>query len=127
MTETLLPQLETPDARRAAVEAVLVLFTNWRLHEVNQAELLGVAAINKFKNTGIADIDAGVLKRVGNLLAIGRALKKHYPYQPVARDQWIMTPQIQLNGETPLAIMLTKADEGIRIVRELAESLRNNQ
>ncbi len=127
MTETLLPQLETPEARRAAVEAVLALFARWRLHEVNQAELLGVAAINKLKSTGIAALDASVLKRAGNLLAIGRALKKNYSYQPVARDQWIMKPQKQLKGETPLAIMLLKGDEGIRIIRELAESLRNGQ
>ncbi|WP_455200127.1 hypothetical protein, partial [Kaarinaea lacus] len=67
--------------------------------------------------------DIVVLTRMGDLLAIDRALLKYFPYQPTARDVWVTIPKESLGGETPLAIMLSQGSNGISEVRRLAESL----
>ncbi|WP_455208028.1 hypothetical protein [Kaarinaea lacus] len=121
MTETLLPQLQDPEARQAVVEAVLALFDRWHLHEVNQARLLGVASVSDLKQNKLPADTSGVLRNIGHLLAIDRALSKYFPYEPTARDQWVFVPQKKLADETPLTVMLEQGEEGIRKVRELLE------
>ena len=42
MSETLLPELNDPEALKALAEVVAALLDQWRVHEVNQAALLKV-------------------------------------------------------------------------------------
>jgi hypothetical protein len=121
MTDTLLPQLEDPEARKALVEAIFALFERWHVHELNQARLLGIDSVSDIKNNKFPDDASQVLENIGQLLAIDRALLKFFPYEPTARDQWIFVPQPKLENETPLTIMLEQGIEGIRKVRELLE------
>ena len=122
MAETLLPQIQSPEARIAVIEAVLALFARWRLHDINQAQLLGVEDIAILKNQKTGKVASAVLTRAGNLLAIDRALNRYYAYQPRVCDQWISSPQEQLTGATPLAVMLKDGNRGIRKIRDLVES-----
>ncbi|MGD8569447.1 MAG: DUF2384 domain-containing protein [Gammaproteobacteria bacterium] len=121
MDDTLLPQLQEPEARHAVIDAVMALFVRWRLHDLNKAQLLGVADIADLKHHRAHKMESTVLARAGHLLAIDRALNRHYAYQPRMCDQWVSRPQEALNGETPLAVMLEQGSRGIRKVRELAE------
>lgn len=121
--ETLLPEIKDPEARRAIVDAIFALFDRWHLHEINQAQLLGLSSISDMKQYEFPADDAVVLTRMGDLLAIDRALLKYFPYQPTARDLWITIPKDSLGGDTPLAIMLSQGSIGISKVRRLAESL----
>lgn len=123
MTETLLPQLEEAEARESVLEAVFALFDRWELHELNQARLLGVSQIADLKQNKWPANSADVLRNIGHLLAIDRALMKYFPYEPTSRDLWILVPKKEFADETPLAIMLEDSLAGILKVRELAESL----
>ena len=123
MTETLLPEIKDPDARRAIVDTVFTLFARWHLHEINQVRLLGVSSLSELKQYNFPTDEGPVLTRIGNLLAIDRALGKYFSYQPTARDLWVTVAKDELDGETPLAIMLAQGSEGISRVRQLAESL----
>ncbi len=118
---TLLPEVELPETRAALCEAVLALLDEWDLHEVNQAELLGLPSLDKLRRTGTLPKNEEVLERAGHLLALGRALRLAFPYKPTARRQWVVTPHRILNGAMPLQIMLEGGCEAIEEVRHLAE------
>jgi len=120
MVESLIPQLDSTEAREAVAQAVIALFARWQLHEVNQAQLLGLSSGFNLKSK-ITEGDTNTMERVGCLLAIDRALKKHFPSQPATRDRWIFTGNSQLNGVTPLSVMLDKGLPGIVLVKELAQ------
>ena len=121
MQDTLLPQLEDPEARKAVAEAVLALFNRWNLHEVNQARLLGIPTVIELKRK-IVDADTDTMERIGYLLAIDRALLKHYPLESRERDRWIFTANEHLHGLTPLSVMLEKGIAGLVVVKALIVS-----
>ena len=127
MVETLLSGIKDPEARQAIVDAIFALFNRWHLHEINQAQLLGIDGVSALKQYKFPDDDTAVLTRMGDLLAIDRALLKYFPYQPTARDLWVTIAKDKLGGETPLAIMLAQGGEGISKVRRLAESLLESE
>ena len=120
MTETLVTELRTPEARTALAEALLALFKQWGIHDINQLELLGVQELNKLQYGVPLPDDTDVLERAGQLLAIERALSKRYPYQPSRRNDWVLTENPMLNAVPPINIMLEGLD-GIKKVRELID------
>ena len=127
MTETLLPKMDTPEARQAAIEAVLTLLRRWGLHEAKQAELLGLRDITTVAQSGLSPDDDIVLERAGHLLAIGRLLKRLYADETAA-DWWITSPYDGLDGVAPVTLML-KGVEGIKRIRTFLEqvaSMRTN-
>lgn len=121
MTETLLPQLEDPEAREAVAEALMALFARWGLHEVNQAQLLGLTSVYELKRKIVA-AGTNTMERAGYLLAVDRALLKLFPTQPGKRDRWIFTGNARLSGLTPLAVMLEKGVPGFILIKKLVES-----
>lgn len=122
MTETLVTELRTPEARTALADALHALFQQWGIHDINQIELLGIQEIKKLQQGVPLPDDTDVLERAGQLLAIERALNKLYPYQPGRRNDWVLTPNSMLNDVPPINIMLEGLD-GIKKVRELIEAL----
>ena len=122
MTDTLITELTTPEARLALSEALLALFHQWGIHELNQLELLGLQKSNQLQPGVPLPNDKTVLERAGQLLAIERALHKVFPYQPSKRNAWILTANPLLNNEKPITIMLEDLD-GIKKVREHIEAL----
>ena len=125
MAETLVTELTSPEARKALAEAILALFHQWNLHLLNQAELLGLNNMSALNRGEPLPENPQVLERVGHLLAIERALTKHFPFDLNRRDSWIETANPKLENELPLKIMLVEGVEGMKKVRELAESLKS--
>jgi hypothetical protein len=126
MRETLFPQLQDPEARKAVAEVLIALFDRWQLHELNQAQLLGLDSIYSLRRDKMLPNTPAVLERAGHLLAIDRALLKQYPYRSGYRDRWVTIPSEpsdSFGGESPLQVMLTRGIEGIREVQEYLESL----
>lgn len=119
MSETWLHLLQDGEARQVVIEAICALFKRWRLHPVNQAELLGLADMSDLKQYKSPSDDCFVFERIGHLLAIDRALLKRYPYQATTHDQWVWQALEQLHDQTPMAFMLHEGIEGIKYVRNL--------
>lgn len=121
MADTLLPQLEDPEAREAVADAVLALLIRWGLHEVNQARLLDLNSVVECKREIMA-ADSTTMERAGYLLAIERALLKRFPAQVQKRDEWIFMRHERLADLSPISIMLEKGMSGMILVKKLAES-----
>jgi len=121
MKKTLLPELQEPEARAAVAEALMGLFERWQLHEVNQAQLLGLTSVLDLKRK-IIDANTETMERAGHLLAIDRALRQRFMAQPERRDRWIFTANDFLTGLTPISIMLEDGLKGIMSIRGMAES-----
>jgi hypothetical protein len=120
MTETYLSGLHSAEARRALAEVLLVLFRNWGIHELNQAQLLGMAEVKSLWEGAALPNTTSVLERAGMLLAIDRMLKQQFVEEPLMRDRWVEFPNAALDGNSPLQVMLEGA-EGIRRVHALLE------
>lgn len=120
MKKSLLPELHEPEARAAVAEVLKALFDRWQLHEVNQAQLLGLSSGIELKQK-IIQANTETMERAGNLLAIDRALLKRFPNQPERHDRWVFTANDHLDGLTPLSIMLENGLRGILSIRALAE------
>jgi hypothetical protein len=121
MGESLLSELEDPESRKALRETVLALFDRWNLGERDRAVLLGLSE----KPDGTADevllTDRQSMERIGQLLAIGRALDAKFRDQPELCDRWIATYPVKLRGVRPLDVMLTDGLTGMEKVRSLLQ------
>lgn len=122
MRETLIPELEDPEALQAVTEAVLALLDRWGVESVNQAALLGLPDISALRRGSPLAKEPSVLERAGHLLAIDRALQTLHPYTPTSRDRWISLPQAGFDSRSALALMLEEGVEGIKTVRHFLES-----
>jgi hypothetical protein len=122
MPKTFLGELRDFESRRALAEAVTALLDRWNLAAADRSSLLGLDEGAELRPGEALPENPAVLQRAGHLLAIGRALRRMYPYQPTLRDRWVATPEPALGGKTPLATMLAQGIDGIREVRELIES-----
>jgi hypothetical protein len=122
MPETLVPGLTSKEARAALAVTLIAAFDRWGLPQDKQAALLGLPDISAIRRGEPLPEDVDVLARAGHLLAIDRALKKHYGDRAVLRDAWLLFSYPELGGQSALVLMLTGLD-GIKRVRELIESL----
>lgn len=118
MTDTLLPELQTPEARRAVAELLLALFRRWALHESKQAELLAMDNIEALQRGEPLPENHETLERAGLILAIDRSLQQRYPEDHETRDIWVVYPNSALGGLSPLTVMLGGL-EGIRRIRRM--------
>lgn len=121
MNNSLVSELKTPEARLALAEAVVALFRQWHIHEVNQLELLSMHNTAHLRMDEPLPDDPEVLERTGQMLAIERALYKAFPYEPDRRNTWVLAPLDALHGDAPINKMLEGLD-GIKQVRELIEA-----
>lgn len=121
MPETLVPGLTSAEARAALAAALLAAFDRWGVPPDKQATLLGLRDVAALRGGEPLPEDANVLARAGHLLAIDRALKRHYGDRAVVRDAWLLFPYPELGGQSALALMLAGLD-GIKRVRELIET-----
>jgi hypothetical protein len=122
MPKTFLGELRDFESRRALVEAVTALLDRWNLAAADRSSLLGLDEGAELRPGEALPENPGVLQRAGHLLAIGRALRRLYPYQPTLRDRCVATPEPALGGRPPLAVMLDGGNGGILEVRELIET-----
>lgn len=126
MPETLVPELTSKEARAALAAALLAAFNRWGVPPDKQATLLGVPDIAALQRGEPLPRDADVLARAGHLLAIDRALIRHYGERAVLRDTWLLFPYAELGGQSALALMLAGID-GIKRVRKLIEAKHANE
>lgn len=122
MTKTLVTELKSEEARTALAEALLELFEQWGIHEINQSALLGMRDMARLKQGQPLPANENVLERAGQILAIERILARLYPNQARRQTDWIFTANPRLGGVPPINLML-EGLEGINRVRDHLESL----
>lgn len=86
-----------------------------------QVKLLGLEDIVPLRaGKPLPDVQ-DILERVGQILAIDRALQRLYPDGRLPCDDWVAFPNLELGGLSPLAVM-SNGLAGIETVRALLES-----
>lgn len=125
-TATSLPQLADEGTRQDLARVLTALFERWDLPTDVQLSLLGLSPESR-KLLGLyrrgerglpASRDA--LDRAGYLLGMHKALRLLFPENPTLRYGWIRMRNRQLDGRTPLEVMLEDGLVGLaRIARFL--------
>ena len=124
MNETLIPNLNGEQARKALAEVVTVMFDRWQLTEVDQATLLGLtdpADVVRYREGMPLPDDPDLLERVGHLLAIYRALQRIYGRDPVLCNRWILAKDLLLGYRSPLEVVRLEGLEGLKAIRRSLE------
>lgn len=122
MTEILLHQLHDTEACRTIIKDIRSLFKRWKLHPINQAELLGLTDISDLNPEVLLDDTSQIIDRICHLLSIEQALTDLYPGPSARRDRWVWRPRPELYGQTPMAVMLHDGMDGIKYIRRMLQS-----
>ena len=117
-----LRQLREPDSRRVVIDAIQSVFKRWQLHPINQAALLDLADISELDDYIEHATSPLIFARIGHLLVIDRVLAMLYPYEADRCNNWVWETLPELQGLTPMSLMLREglvgiAGEGIVDVR----------
>lgn len=110
------------EGRAALAKMVMQLFDLWRINTQEQTALLGLSENARMtlaryrKGEPLAD-NRDLLDRVGNLLAIHRALRILFPHNRDLVYQWISTPNKAFEGQTPISVIRADGFLGLLIVR----------
>lgn len=111
--------IQTEQQRRELTDSVMELLSAWRVRPNEQMVLLGLDAQTRSRTmaryrqgTPLPD-DQYVLRRAGDLVAIGRALRTVFPHSAPSASLWITTPHMNFGNRTPLEVMLADREKGI--------------
>ena len=131
MPMTLVPELETPEARKALAEGVMALLFRWGLEDRDQLVLLGLSNpddLERYRQGEPLPESKELLERVGHLFAIDRTFQKSFRSVPGFRDWWMRTAAPGLGYHSPLEVVRRRGLEGLRSVRQYLEaSVRSKQ
>lgn len=121
MPKTLLPGITDSEALEALGETMTSVFDRWGVDEPDRRRLLGTEQSTQ-PDTGRLLHDPAVLERIGQLLAIDRALARQAAATRELAAWWLRTPHAALSGESPLKIMLSQDLRGMQKIRTIVES-----
>lgn len=116
---------ESEKVRSGLAKLLMRLFEHWELDTSTQLNLLGLSEksrvlLTKYKDGMPLPKSRDVLDRAGWLLAIHKALRLLYPYNPTLRHSWIKRRNLKFNNLTPLDVMREQGLIGIaRVSRYL--------
>ncbi|MBK6743277.1 MAG: DUF2384 domain-containing protein [Hydrogenophilales bacterium] len=102
----------SPDLRAAESAALQRVFLDWDISLDDQAVLLGIGstALDSFLDGRPLPDEPVLLLRAKHLLAIHKALRLRLGHVPLIRE-WLRYPRVELNGRTPLDVMLGTLDD----------------
>lgn len=100
------------DLRAAESNALQRVFEVWQLSPAEEAALLGidVRTLNGYLDGRPLADNPALLARVGHLLAIHKVLRLRYGERPDFIREWLRLPNVRLDGNRPLAMMLAGPD-----------------
>ena len=110
------------EGRSALARMVTRLFDLWELPVADQAALLGLKPENRStlaryrRGEPLAD-NRDLIERVGNLLAIHKALRILFPHDRSSAYGWISTPNARFGGKSALQVMQEQGFIGVAMVR----------
>ena len=111
------------EERVAVTQRIFRIFSEWEIPVEDMPRLLGLGSglkrrqLNRYRIGTPLPEEPGVYGRVGMFLEIDNALHKLFPHSVLSANLWITTPRVKFGNETPLALMLRRDLDGIRIVR----------
>jgi len=112
------------EERVAVTQKVFRLFADWEVSLEDMPRLLGLPSglkrreLNRYRLGTPLEEGSEAYARIGLFLEIDNALHKLFPHSSLSASLWITTPRLRFGSETPLALMLRKGLEGIRMVRD---------
>lgn len=112
------------DVRAAGALALLRVFRAWDVDEAEQAALLGLDAKGLGRlldGCALAD-EPELLTRTRHLLAINKVLRLRFGHDADALRAWLRWPCPNLNGQAPLAAMLTSLASMARLRGQLSQA-----
>lgn len=125
-TASVLPQLADEPTRQDLARVLMALFERWQLSTDVQLSLLGLSPESRkllgLYRRGVRGLPANrdALDRAGYLLGMHKALRLLFPENPTLRYGWVHLRNRQLEGRTPLEVML---DEGLVGLARMARFL----
>ena len=109
--------------RTGPVQLFVKLLENWELNENDGAKLLGYDDAKSVRDllSGAASLRARDVKdRIRYLLMIDAALDQLFRDEATERD-WLKEERVELDGKSPLAILLEGSIENMLIVKQFVE------
>ena len=112
------------EERVAVTQKVFRLFADWAIPPGDMPRLLGLPPgikrreLNRYRLGTPLDEGSEAYARTGLFLEIDNALHKLFPHSSLSANLWITTPRLKFGNETPLALMLRRGLDGIRMVRD---------
>lgn len=121
------PASLTVAERKQQTQMVMKLFEHWKLTYKQQAIVLGLSpntetSIHRYKNgKQYLPLFRDIQDRVQHLLAIHKYLRRAYPFNNELVYQWISTPNIDYNHQSPLDIICKEGYMGLVKIRQYLE------
>lgn len=127
LTNHYTPTTLTVMERKQQTQMIMKLFEHWDLTYKQQAIVLGLSpntetGIHRYKNgKQYLPLFRDIQDRIRHLLAIHKYLRRAYPVNHELTYQWITTPNIDFNRESPLQIICSEGYMGLVKIRRYLE------
>lgn len=117
-----LPDIRRLETRERLARMVMRLLEHWQLSPGEQCLLLGLSStsLDEYRKGQPLAENMDLLKRVGHLLAIHKALRIFFPCDRDMAYRWVRQPNQHFAGLRPLDLMI-RDDEGLISVRRHLE------
>jgi hypothetical protein len=122
-----LPRLAPREAARHALTGFFRVMELWRVGNDDARVMLGSPAERtffKWKRGDVGAVPADVIRRIGYVAAIWKALQILYS-DPGQADSWVRRPNRAFNGQTPLERMRAGDVTDLAVVRDYLDAARS--
>jgi len=116
--------MPTKNKAPSLVFEALQILNNWKVDNDDQKNLLKLPDMPpralKRLHRGEQEVpeDRDMLERINCIIEIDRSLHQMFPHNGEMANYWVTTPNLQLQEQTPLKVMLAHGTEGMQTVTQ---------
>ena len=113
-----------PNNSPSLLSEALHILDKWRIEHSAQLQLLGLPDMHPRmlkrvrRGDGLVDEDPDQLKRIRNIFDIHNTLQVMFPHNGSMADYWVTTPNLHMQEQSPLDIMLAQGHDGMQTVAD---------
>jgi hypothetical protein len=121
------PTALTVAERKQQTQMLMKLFEHWKLTYKQQAIVLGLSpntetSIHRYKNgKQYLPLFRDIQDRIQHLLTIHKYLRRAYPINKNLAYQWITTPNMDFNRQSPLEMICQEGYMGLVKIKQYLE------